>query len=326
VAQGSSTVELEFWKSAERLGTRSSYEAYLGAFPQGLFAPLARAALEKDVRDRSTSGVVPGVDRGRLDEPQKYVSRRPADSGAVEFSIGDEFTGPGILTIGWAGSKKQMVLPSGRWVVLAAADDKVNQAQPGFKENRVDLTRAVFGRFEQGRLITLLRFTVSSKRATVPAWSDIDLCDDGGPLRLGHSRSGSWLEECASARVVTEPLSVPLVWKDTTVKSLLGPAATRSSLGIVSTLTFSERKLGYLGVTRIDWPEPALAGTAADWRNDVTVRQPARQAFVDKLLAWCSQYKILAAEGFRKGIDADDLVPGMSGHPVSALVLADFAP
>ncbi|MEQ1804633.1 MAG: hypothetical protein ABL900_04575, partial [Burkholderiaceae bacterium] len=40
-----SAIEIEFWRSAERVATPEAYRAYLAAFPNGAFANLARAGL-----------------------------------------------------------------------------------------------------------------------------------------------------------------------------------------------------------------------------------------------------------------------------------------
>jgi hypothetical protein len=316
------------------LQTRAAYEAYLTSFPKGVFAPLARAAIEKT---SATGGASTKTETGTTtgDRPGsglRTFSERSVGSGAITFNIGDEFNGPGVLTVGWAGSKKQLVLPAGKWFVLAAVDSKSEQPQMYStiaRENRVDLTTVVLGRFSGAQLKTLLRFTVSSKRATVQTWSDLSGCDDGGPLRLQYNRSGSWLERCAALRVATDPLAERSPALGETRRSLSRMNASAGGLGLVSTLSFSELKLGYLGVARIDWPDAGLgpfADKASSWSSDSLSASPQQEAFITALAGWSREYERVLVDGFKRNIDSTDLIAAAPARTSSSIALGDFMP
>jgi hypothetical protein len=49
-------------------------------------------------------------------------SEAPGDTGAIGFDIGDRFAGPGALSFGRLGARRQIVLPDGEWIVLAGSD------------------------------------------------------------------------------------------------------------------------------------------------------------------------------------------------------------
>jgi len=52
----------------------------------------------------------------------RHFSEAPVGTGAIGFNIGDRFVGPGALSFGRFGARRQIVLPEGEWVALAATD------------------------------------------------------------------------------------------------------------------------------------------------------------------------------------------------------------
>jgi len=59
-AQGTGTnAEVVFWQSAEKSGKAEDYQAYLNAFPNGVFTPLARSRLDELKRKTQVASVVP---------------------------------------------------------------------------------------------------------------------------------------------------------------------------------------------------------------------------------------------------------------------------
>lgn len=169
--------ELAFWQSADRIGTAAAYRAYLDVFPSGRFATLARAALDK--LDKPGAAPVaaagapaaggPGLGSAQLDA----LGQLPEESGAVTLRPGEVYTGPGPVTVGWLGAKKQIVIPQGPWIALAATDHFSTH------RTRVTLTTVYFGRFEQGRLRSLMRYTFNSRSAQDARniwWDSVDQC------------------------------------------------------------------------------------------------------------------------------------------------------
>lgn len=227
---------------------------------------------------------------------------QPANSGAVAFAIGERFSGPAAVTVGWMGAKKQLVLPSGEWVVLAASDSRTLQAMPPL--NKVSLTTVALGKFAGRRLISLLRFNVSTQIATVASWTDVDGCDRADPAPLRKTKSEPNLPDaCMSVRVEADPLSTlaPRV-ADETRHSIDRLGATVAGSGLITTITMSDRRRGYWNLSRTDWPGAALGADfekASDWQRDVKELSPRRAAYVKALWAWALQYQPHAAEGFR---------------------------
>lgn len=115
-AEAPSPAETEFWRSAERIGTPEAYRAFLAAFPKGLFAPLALAALDKAeaalAPAASASGpvlqVLPKRPQGVLGRAAslKPFGREAERSGVITFRLGDHFAGPGAIMVGRFGAKK----------------------------------------------------------------------------------------------------------------------------------------------------------------------------------------------------------------------------
>jgi hypothetical protein len=105
-----------FWKSAERIGTRDAYRAYLERFPSGLYAALARAAI-KTVIKRSGSG-----ERTYRGRPAGDVLDASTINGRRR-QTGDRLVGPGPITVGWAGSKSKSLFKR-RMDRLAVVDHK----------------------------------------------------------------------------------------------------------------------------------------------------------------------------------------------------------
>jgi hypothetical protein len=88
-APSASAVEMEFWRSAQRLGNAEAYRAYLAAFPNGVFAPLARAALS--AQGAGAAGI--GADSAPKNPPSnlRHFTEPTPHTGAVSFKLGDRF-------------------------------------------------------------------------------------------------------------------------------------------------------------------------------------------------------------------------------------------
>jgi hypothetical protein len=310
--------EQMFWQSAERMATPESYRAYLTRYPKGFFAPLANAALGQ--ADSPKAEPVAAV-RPALDARAKSPAFSDApESGAVSFNIGATFTGPMAHTVGWMGAKKQLVLPAGQWTALAAQDDFV--MLPAFSSSstvmtRVRLTTVSFGRFAAGRLVSLLQFTFSSQKLPPLAWAGVDGCErkDGVVLQNSRPSKSGWRDECAALVFEPKPLSDETAATLELKKSLVRLAATVSGPAVVSTLSFSEKQRGYLGVSRFDWPGAWLgddAQTARNWRADSL--DAGRQAFAARLWNWVQAYRPIAGDGYTNEFSDD------------GKVLADFSP
>ena len=242
-------------------------------------------------------------------EALTYFSERPENTGATTFNIGDRFNGPGVVTVGWLGSKKQVVLPAGEWVVLAAADHDGGGIRPA------KLATVLFGKFARTRLVTMLGATFNRHAASTTRWLDVEACADERPNQLWHvSTSPSSLSgDCVEMRA--EPRAVP------SEKTPLGAelhanlrrmGGTVRGPAIVTRMYFDEKRSGYLRIVRTDWPETP----------DVLKPSEARADYVKGLIDRVEAYRPLASVGFRKNLDVDDLRPGALAATASPVVAA----
>lgn len=312
-----SAAEVEFWRSTERLGTPDAYRAYLAAFPGGLYAPLARAALGAPA---AAPGAAPATAPtapapARPGAMLRYFVEEPDDTSAISFRIGERFSGPGALTLGRLGARKQIVLPEGEWVVLAGADWRTlvgnNQSISG---TQVSMSTVVFGKFADNRLVTMLRFSADTRPIQVTTWPDVDRCGTPGSPRLflERTRPDAFRDECVSVSVSPDPLAERWPGNEEARRNIARLGGTVGGTALVTVQTFGERRWGYLGVTRLDWPGYAL-GPEADrldaWQPDEIARVPARRGFVRSLTDWAAVYRKAALEGYRRDWPDAELTP-----------------
>lgn len=227
------------------------------------------------------------------------------NSGTFEAQRGDRYTGPGILTMGRVGAKKQVVLPPGRWVLLSLHDHGGGAA---------DLTSLSFGRFSRRQLDTLLRVTLNKNVTAVTDWSALDPCarEAASPLRRVASLPSAVRGECQLVQ-----------WQaDAGLGAGADSAMLRESLDklgatvpggpvLSSNLLFSERRYGVLHAQRLDWP--AVAGRPGG-------------AGAEAWLAWFDRYREAVLAGFRYSHRIEDLEASIPQRPASTLALDDPAP
>jgi len=324
--------ELEYWRSAQRIDTVAAYRAYLDSFPSGFFAGLARLKLATPpaaAPAKATDAPMPqaAVSNATL----RNFSEPLANSSAVSLNLGDRLNGPGLVTVGGVGTRKQIVLPPGEWILLAATDRKsVQLTSPNARDAAIGITTLVFGRFTGERLASLIRVTSNRQVANVAFWTDLEACDRSqGPSGLAHAKTRDGLrDECNALRVEANPVGGIFSGSDEFKASLARLGATVSGTGLVSTLTLGDSRFGYLGVTRIDWPGTALGAAAdrvASWRAPGVDKYAAHQSYLKRLGEWSQAYRKLAADGFRRSFDSPDLVANVPARPNAELAgLADF--
>ncbi|WP_284615317.1 hypothetical protein [Aquabacterium humicola] len=214
-------------------------------------------------------------------------------SGVIAYNLGDRFHGPGVLTVGWMGSKKQVVLPAGEWIALAAVDERAPQG--------LELTTLVFGRFDGTRLRTLLSTTSNRRAAAGARWSDHDACAQPDPQLLQHAATpaSAMRGECLRVQAVSAHALAGDTAAEQAARTLNRLGATApAGPALTSTLHFAEPRHGFLRVQRIDWlpGAPTAAQTQA-------------------LAAWIERYRIAASAGFRRDLDAEDLSPDDAPRP-----------
>jgi len=319
--------ELEFWRSAERMGSPEAYRAYLAAYPQGAFAPLARAALGTAATPaRAVSAATTALPPAS--PALRHFSVEARQTGAIVFKLGDRFIGPGVVEAGWAGAKKQLVLPPGEWVVLAAADFKSDQSPLVSRVPTTliaDMTTLVLGRFSGTRLAAAMVFVANVRPLTVPEWSDLAGCGRAATSGLFHeaTQPTPLRSECLMLEAVAAPLAADTRAMKEARASLERLGAQVHGAALASTAATWENRRGYLAATRLDWPGlhlGAAADAASAWTKEAATADPARAAFVRGLIDWTRSYGRVVAEGYRYGIEQPLLKAGEAAAAPSALV------
>jgi hypothetical protein len=312
------TVESDFWRSTEKLGTPAAYHAYLAVFPNGFYAKLAHAALQSAAGANSNPAAAStaasvGTGSAASDAPTK--SLRPEDfrviageanSGAIEARDGDVFHGPGHISVGWRGATKQLVIPNGTWVVLGSRDFNVSvPTLTVVAVPRVAVTEMALGQFEGTTLRSLITVTFNARVApNVNTWAEAQRCEQAEPGALFASVNVSGrVKQCVQGRPVPQA-AAPEFWKGELLQMVHGnlrklnavPTDKQAlSTQVVVTDTI---KADFMHVHRVDFGAP-----------DQVVRPGAINLAVDARAAWAKAYAAQAALGFRSEFETPVLTP-----------------
>lgn len=321
-------VEAEFWRSAQRIDTPDAYRAFLAAFPSSLYAPLAKAAIDRPVAPVATPAAVAASAPAVRLRPFS----RSAQSDSVTVQLGDRLIGPGYIWVGRAGTAKQVALPPGEWVVLSVVESKSMQSfhVAGFQmtPRPMEVVRIAFGRFAGNRLTTLMQAVLTVSFSNVPNWTDIAGCDSDEALRLRHQRSSQGVrDECLSARSSANPLAELADAETATRQALDALGARVSGAALVSTLSYGEKVRGYFGLVRLDWPGASIAGGAPDdaslWTPAALASLPVHRAYYDKAAAWLDRWRGTQRDGYLRNLEGEELAPAGAKTPAAA-AMADF--
>lgn len=319
--------DADFWRSAERIGTADAYRAYLEAYPNGRFGPLARAALAKAAAgpNTGTSAPIPAkATAPNAGATLKPFSEPAPHSDAITFKLGDRFTGPGIVTVGWLGAKKQVVLPAGEWTTMAARDHDGSLNK---------FTTVVFGKFTGDQLTTQLLVTLtrvpSANRAV--NWPDVAGCEQPDPLAhyQWHADANGYQRECLKVKAFGGPV-LPGLTEDEFRASLERIGGRRAGAMVISNLYFADQSNGFMRIARVDFPALQFGEQGQrqrDWQPEATTASTARDAYIKALTRWMDVYRKYAADGFRRELSQADLLPGASAPGLSAVMgVGEFEP
>ncbi|HEY4066803.1 MAG TPA: hypothetical protein VGM74_07900, partial [Burkholderiaceae bacterium] len=201
----------------------------------------------------------------------------------------------------------------GSWTVLAAEDEEVplQSSTTSSGSTRARLTTVVLGHMKGTRLATLLRFTFSSR--PVPsylAWTSVEGCDVGGDLTLRKQRpsASGFRTECTELAFSSTPLADSSSATARSKQSLARLNATMAGPALISTLSLSEQRRGFMRMSRFDWPGATLgdAGSRSlqDWYPGGI--SGANEAYADQLWAWFKDYASRQADGYQNDLSIED--------------------
>lgn len=324
-------VEVDFWKSVERMDTADAYAAYLDAYPNGRFALLARLAMKRSSGSAqpttaSTAPVAPAV--GISAPAMAATSKQPqvstaADklnawsesaSGSISLDAGHRVRGPGVITVGRLGARKQLPIPEGEWVVVAATDHD-SDTQPRYTTpstssglGAVKLTTLTLAQFEGTTAKSLLVATFNRIVNDMPrfSWKGAEQCaaaEQAKKPEYHHIQSSRSLNLCVQLRYEPnggiQAVFVPAHRKE--INQNLDKLG--GQLGVFNTeldLYLVDQYAAYMRITRLDCAE-AQQGRPACGLPGI---QPVGLA---TQVIWSKAYAQQAYTGFERNLALPEL-------------------
>ncbi len=313
--------ELKMWILADRLNTLQGYQTYLDMYPNGRYANQVRAAMQR-LRDNPRSGytVAPAAAAttaaaprpvaasasaatGLRESPSQLLAGAPR-SGAVTQMAGETYFGPGPMTVGYLGAKKQLVLPTGTWVLLAVADrNSMHQNNP------VPLVSMVFGQYRAGQLVAFMSYLFNGRTLAAPrGWGDFEDCNTKPPANASRVQdSASSARLCGWTQRFVQAARVEDAGWEAAVAATSKLGAPLPSAPLQFTRASVVDGAGnYLAMRR---PDFSLVG-------DASAVQQAKAT-------WLQAYAPLMLQGFDKKIGANELEPEQAVVAAGRLQLPD---
>lgn len=319
-AQAPSAFETEVWRGAHSIGTVAAYQAYLQRFPDGAYAALARAAIDKLGGGTAAAPLQPPAP-----PPPSTVGhlRGEIDTGVASVALGDRFVGPGVITAGGLGSQRQVVLPAGEWVTLAGFDRRSADLQP------ITVSTLVFGQFGGAQLRSLLVVSLNRRSISVPAgnhgtllsqgllpaWPEAQACEQVVPVLYREVSGTRHLKLCRNLRALAGEDALG-AWPGlgaSLERALADMRAVAPGFNLRSELHITDQRYNHLSYTRLD-----CAGADAGGRCgtlDTRLTQPR--------VAWLQAFVPVAQAAFGREIESEDLKPGSGPRRAAPFTLPD---
>jgi hypothetical protein len=308
-----STIEREFWTSTQQIGTQAAYQAYLSRFPNGFFSPLASAAILKGTTTVSPPANHRSSSRELTQSPQDISFfdaakiAGPTGSSAITQQTGDVFYGPGPITVGWLGAKKQILIPAGPWVLLGATDTLSGHASP------IPLTSLVLAKLDATAFRSFLFVRFNSKTGNPRSnWSDAKTCEESRPSApFAWVDNGSSVTQCVTSYLLSKAsaskmFSAP-TWKAPLQALTLGGGTIPNEPYLVTDLFYTGDSSHYMKISRIDFGVVADSATATGGAKSQTAMMDVSIAGRRK---WAEVYSALAAPGYLKKLSDNELDAG----------------
>lgn len=307
-------VEVDFWRSVERMGTADAYIAYLDTYPQGRFAPLARLALKKQAAETPKAGS-DAVLTNASPAPVQPAAVPPAAtalapvaagndklnkwsesaSGAITLDAGDRIQGPGVLTVGRIGVKKQLPIPDGAWLVVAATDhDSDPQHKHGFGVSvpnaRIKLTTMTLAQFQGTWAKSLLVVTFNRLTTDMPRfiWKEAEQCFTGAsPAEFRHTQGDFSHRMCMQVRHDAKA-NIPAAMVPEHAKEIsanLGQLGGRlGAYNTESVVHVIDQHASYMRIIRLD------CTAARDEQSAACASSQSQVPRLETLISWSKDY------------------------------------
>jgi hypothetical protein len=290
--------EFKIWTQAETAHTVAGYQQYLDMYPNGRYADRVKALMHRLLNppSKSAANAAPAtpaqpapLSTGLRESPAKLLSGAPR-SGAVDQMPGETYIGPGPLTVGHWGARKQLVLPTGAWVLLASVD-----RTSGHQNSPVPLVSLVFGQYRSGQLVSFMSYLFNGRTQNgARTWGDFDDCHNKPPaqaLRVQESSGSAKL--CAWTQTLMQTARVEDAGWEAAVASTAQLGAPLPAAPLLFTrATVLDSNGHYLTIRRADFAPSGDASAALQARH-----------------SWLKSYVPLMLEGFDKRIAAKELEP-----------------
>jgi hypothetical protein len=225
------------------------------------------------------------------------------------------FYGPGPMTVGWLGAKKQIVVPTGRWVLLGAEDGFSKHTTP------IPMTWLVLARLEPGAVRSFLVAHFNSKSGNARStWSDATACEDApGTAPFAWHGTESRVTQCVTSAVRTAASTARLFsnafWKQPAQVLQTGGGTLPTSGFLLTEMYYTGDLSNYLKVSRLDF---GLARDASAPKAGTADQTALAAVSVAERKRWAEAYSPLAALGYRKNLAEEELYAGTRPTTASA--------
>jgi hypothetical protein len=327
-----SAYEMESWRAASSINTADAYRAYLSSFPAGAFAAFARAALDK-LGAPVAAGTAPAAAAAAAPAAAAAAAagslaeyNAESETNIVALNLGDKLNGPGVLTIGSFGTRRQLVLPRGEWILLAGYDFRSANQVP------VPMSSLAFGQFKGNQLSSLLVASFNRRNIApvggtsaslqamgmVPRWVAAEQCEASSPRNLHLAvTSTARTRHCAAMRPIDageDPLADAAALKPRIEAALKQMQGQSMRFDLRSEVHITDHRLNYLAYTRLDCAAAAAGGGSC-------APSPAGSPALNARIDWLKAFMPLAVSGHGRELDIEDIRPGRPAAPNPSIAL-----
>lgn len=223
-------------------------------------------------------------------------------NGAITMLPGEVYHGPGPITVGYLGAKKQLVIPNGPWLLVSVADRTSGHQPP------VGLVSMVFAQFREGQVASLMHYLFNGRSTARVWWPEVKACNDGAAPAGGQKVAGVADAERACGWTVRNsraPQVNDAGWsRALEALERLGSPVPEGAQQLTRAWIVDGQS-NFLSIRRTDYGPGADAAAQAVRAN------------------WLQAYLPFMSEGMDKRLGATELEPNDAKPPRVRLTLAD---